>query len=60
MLYIAALQASIHDPTFRAFRQRLQAAGKSVKQCLVATARKLLVTLNAMLKAGTDYAPAPG
>jgi transposase len=46
--------------TFRAFRQRLGAAGKSVKQCLVATARKLLVTLDAMLKTGTDRAPASG
>lgn len=60
MLYIAALQASIHDPAFRACRERLRAAGKSVKQCLVAVARKLLVTLNAMLKAGTDYRSAPG
>jgi len=60
LLYIAALHASRHDPGFRAFRARLQAAGKSVKQALVATARKLLTTLNAMLRTGTDFVPAPG
>lgn len=60
LLYLAALQASRRDPTFRAFRERLRAKGKSVKQCLVATARKLLVTLNAMLKAGEDFQPASG
>ena len=60
LLYIAALHASRHDAGFRAFRARLQAAGKSVKQALVATARKLLTTLNAMLRTGTDFVPAPG
>ncbi|HYN45093.1 MAG TPA: IS110 family transposase [Allosphingosinicella sp.] len=58
LLYLAALQASRFDPGFRAFRERLQAAGKSVKQAIIATARKLLVTLNAMLKAGKDFIPA--
>jgi transposase len=55
ILYLAALQASRRSATFRDFRQRLQHAGKPTKAALTATARKLLVTLNAMLAAGTDY-----
>ena len=55
MLYLAALHASRCDPTFGAFRDRMQKAGKPVKAALVATARKLLCTLNAMLAAGVDY-----
>ncbi|WP_299823534.1 transposase, partial [uncultured Jannaschia sp.] len=55
MLYLAALHASRCDPTFGVFRERMQKAGKPVKAALVATARKLLCTLNAMLAAGTDY-----
>ena len=55
MLYLAALHASRCDDTFGAFRRRLQRAGKPVKAALVATARKLLCTLNAMLAAGADY-----
>jgi transposase len=54
-LFIAALHASRHTPVFRAFRKRLQDAGKPVKVALVATARKLLGTLNAMLASSTDY-----
>ena len=59
LLYNAALQASRHDPGFRAFRVRLQAEGKKVKQAIVATARKLLTMLNAMLRTGTDFVPIP-
>ena len=55
MLYIAALHASRRCAAFKEFRARLQGAAKPVKAVLVATARKLLVTLNAMLAAGTDY-----
>lgn len=56
MLYIAALHASRHCAVFKAFRDRLQAAGKPVKVAITATARKLLGILNAMLANGTDYA----
>jgi transposase len=55
ILYLAALQASRRCSIFREFRQRLQRAGKPTKAALTATARKLLVTLNAMLATGTDY-----
>ena len=57
LLYIAALHASRRDPGFAAFRARMQAKGLTVKQALVATARKLLTVLNAMLKSGTDFLP---
>jgi transposase len=56
ILYLAALQASRRSPRFIHFRERLQAAGKSVKTAIIATAR-LVVTLNAMLASGTDYRP---
>ena len=57
LLYIAALHASRREPGFAAFRARMQAKGLTVKQALVATARKLLTVLNAMLKSGTDFIP---
>ena len=57
MLYIAGLHASRRDAVFRAFRTRLEAAGKPVKATITATARKLLTVLNAMLASHTDYQP---
>ena len=54
-LYIAAFIASRYEPTMKAFRARLQAAGKPVKVVLTACARKLLTILNAMVKNGQDY-----
>ncbi|WP_177232462.1 transposase [Methylobacterium gossipiicola] len=58
ILYLAALQASRRFVVFRTFRERLSSTGKSTKVALIATARKLLVTLNAMLATATDYDPA--
>lgn len=54
-LYIAALHASRHCPHLAAFRARLQAAGKPVKAAIIATARKLLTILNAMIATKSDY-----
>jgi len=54
-LYLAAFIASRHDPTIKAFRARLEAAGKPVKLAVTACARKLLTILNAMLRDGKDY-----
>ena len=51
ILYLAALQASRRSPEFIHFRERLQAAGKSVKAAIIVPARKLVVTLNAMQNA---------
>ncbi len=56
MLYLAAFVASRYDPRLRVFRIRLQDAGKPFKLAIIATARKLLTILNAMLRDGTDYA----
>ena len=54
-LYIAAFIASRCDPAIKAFRKRLQDAGKPIKLVLTACARKLLTILNAMLRDGKDY-----
>jgi transposase len=56
MLYLAALQASRRHPRFMAFRARLQDQGKPPKVAIIAVARKLLATLNAMLRSQTDFA----
>jgi transposase len=57
-LFMAALSASSHNPTFIAFRDRLKANGKPHKLIIVAVIRKLIVTLNAMVKAKTPFKPA--
>lgn len=49
-LYMSALVAARHNPVLRAFYQRLRHAGKPGKVALVAVMRKLLTTLNAMMK----------
>jgi transposase len=50
VLYMTALVAVRHNPALRAFYQRLVAAGKAKKLALTAAMRKLLVTLNAILR----------
>ncbi len=55
VLYMGALVASRHNPAIRDFYQRLLAAGKPNKVALVASMRKLLVMLNAMLKHGYPW-----
>lgn len=54
-LYMAALVASRYNPVMRPFYQRLRAAGKPGKVALVAVMRKLLTTLNAMIKHETPW-----
>lgn len=54
-LYLAAFVASRYDPAIKAFRKRLQDAGKPVKVALTACARKLLTILNAMCKNGKNF-----
>lgn len=56
-LYLAALVGCRHNPVLRAFRQRLEAAGKPTKVILIACAHKLLIMLNAMLRDGVDWNP---
>ncbi len=47
---MAALVAVRHNPELRDFYRRLVAAGKAKKLALTAAMRKLLVTLNAILR----------
>lgn len=49
-LYMAALSIARGSSPLAAFHQRLRDAGKPAKVALIATARKLLVTLNAIAR----------
>lgn len=57
VLYMATLVAVRHNPGLRAFYERLVGAGKAKKLALTAAMRKLLVTLNAMLRDATPWCP---
>ena len=50
-LFMPIIAATQHNPTIRAFYQRLLAAGKVKKVALVACMRKMLTHLNAMVRA---------
>lgn len=54
-LYMATLTAIRISPTIRSFYERLVAAGKPKKVAHVATMRKLLVMLNAMIRDGASW-----
>jgi len=56
-LYMAALVASRHNPEMKLAYQALRNQGKPAKLALVAIARRLLVTANAMVKSNTRYTP---
>ena len=49
-LYMAALSAAHHNPPIRACYRRLVSKGKPKKVALTACMRKLLITLNAMIR----------
>jgi len=49
-LFMGAMVAARHNPMLKAFRDRLVAAGKPKLVALIATARKLLVILNAIIR----------
>jgi transposase len=55
VLYMAALSASRSSSRFAAFHRRLVARGKPPKVALIATMRKMLVTLNAIARAGQPW-----
>ena len=57
VLFMAALVASRFNPTLKAFRDKLVAAGKPKLVALVATARKLLTMLNAIVRDGKPWRP---
>uniref|UniRef100_E6VHA0 Transposase IS116/IS110/IS902 family protein n=1 Tax=Rhodopseudomonas palustris (strain DX-1) TaxID=652103 RepID=E6VHA0_RHOPX len=54
-LYMAALVAARHHPKLRDDYNALRLQGKPGKVALIAIARKLLVTANALVKADTQY-----
>jgi len=56
-LFMAALVAARHNPPLKAFRDKLVAAGKPKLVAAVATARKLLTMLNAIVREGKPWNP---
>jgi transposase len=54
-LYMAAVSASKHNTTIKAFYARLTQAGKPAKVALTACMRRILVILNAMIKASRPF-----
>ena len=57
-LFMAALVASRFNPVLKAFRDRLVAAGKPKIVAIVATMRKLLTILNAIIRDQKPWQPA--
>lgn len=57
-LFMGALVAARHNPVLKAFRDRLVSNGKPKLVAIIATARKLLVILNAILRDKKPWAPA--
>ena len=57
MLYLAALSAVRYNPRLRAHYRALLERGKAKKLALVACMRKLLVTLNAILRDSSPWKP---
>jgi len=54
-LYMATLSAMRYNPAIKAAYERLLAAGKPKKVAMVACMRKLLITLNAIMRDGTRW-----
>jgi transposase len=57
VLYMSTMGAIRHNPWLRAHYNRLRAAGKAHKVALVATMRKLLLILNAVIRTDTPWRP---
>ena len=55
MLYMAVLSAKKFNPAIKVFYERLIAKGKLKKVAIVACMRKLIVTMNAMIRDGKDW-----
>jgi transposase len=58
VLYMATLTATRHNPALAAFYQRLRSTGHPAKVALIATLRKLLTILNAILRDHRPWQPA--
>lgn len=57
VLFQAALVASHHNPTLKAFADRLRRAGKPHKVVVTAVARKLVIIANALCKTRREWEP---
>jgi transposase len=57
-LFMGALVAARYNPSLKAFRDRLVASGKPKLVALIATARKLLTILNAIIRDQKPWRPA--
>jgi transposase len=57
-LFMGALSAARFNPALKAFRDRLVTSGKPKLVALIATARKLLVILNAIVRDNKPWKPA--
>jgi transposase len=60
VLYMAAMSASNWNPVLKAFHDRLAAARKLPKVMIVAVMRKMITTLNAMVRDDVAWAERPG
>jgi transposase len=56
-LYLAALNASRFHPDMKVFYERLRAGGKPPKVALIAVARKILTSVNAIVRDQRMWAP---
>jgi len=56
-MYMAMMSAIQCNPTFKATYQRLVAAGKPKKVAIIACIRKLVITLNSMVRDGVYWDP---
>jgi transposase len=57
-LYMAALTAIRYNPIMKSFAEKLRQKGKPAKVVITAVMRKLIVTLNAMLRTGEPWSHA--
>lgn len=55
VLFMATMGAMLHNPHLRAYYDRLRLRGKRHKVALIATMRKLLLILNAIIKTDTPW-----
>ena len=60
VLYMAALTACRFNPALKTFHERLAAAGKKSKVAIVAVMRKIITTLNAMIRDNVAWDVAKG
>jgi len=58
-LYMPALNACRFNDVFKSFYNRLREAGKSAKVAIIAVMRKIIETINAMLRNETKWNPIP-